>query len=427
MADDRITAIFKRAQPNVFDTAAAAGRARSGLVSFGEAFNQNRALRLQEARTIGDLLAQQQGLELQGERVGMERERMGLARERMDWERIKLEAEQRAKAGDKEAKIFSDSLAPFTKGISTQATAALYEAAAQEFAEKQPRTVQEGSRIAANIVGALGIQEKPKEAAYMPRSEFEFRERLKADLKKGGSDQWGEPVYDDNLGMWYQQKPSGERKYVRPPSGLSITTNAEGETTVSTGVRRPSPMTAAQMDELEAQNDLYDASIRTIDNMLDAIDKDPTIAGATGWLTKHGQRFLGAGEDMARFIGKQAGVDVSLGMTEEGLPEQYLFNENIPEIERGINQLAYALARKRKGSGKLAVVDMERAREDVKVIGLLSSKEAVTNLRAIKNELKGGQSALQERIGGLPKPAGQGSGATKTLHFDSQGNLVGEE
>lgn len=186
MADDRITAIFKRAKPDIFDIGAAAGRARSGKVSFGEAFDRSRLLKMQEAKTIGDLFAQQQGLGLQEERVGMERERLGLAREQMDWQRIKLEAEQQAAAGDKEAKIFSDSLAPFTEGLSTQATAALYEAAAREFAEAQPQTVQEGNRIAANIVGSLGLQQKPKERTSLTLAERKELETHKASLKEKG-------------------------------------------------------------------------------------------------------------------------------------------------------------------------------------------------------------------------------------------------
>ena len=64
------------------------------------------------------------------------------------------------------------------------------------------------------------------------------------------------------------------------------------------------------------------------------------------------------------------------------------------------NSLAYALARARKGSGRLNSDDVENARKDVGITGLSSVKEVIARLRAVDNELTSSEGGLQQRLKG---------------------------
>lgn len=205
----------------------------------------------------------------------------------------------------------------------------------------------------------------------------------------------GGMTYDPSLQMYYQTNPKGMREYVRPTTGLEVTT-PEG-TTVRTGVPTGRP-SANRVDEIGAARDGIDLALSKLDNVQKAITSEPGRAGVTGSLATVTQNVTGMLGDIVSVAREQFGLDVELGRAEPAL--QGSFDPVLSEMDVLENSLAYSLARARKPTGRLNANDVDNARNDVRLKGLRSRADVEARVSAIQREFAQARSALDKRLEG---------------------------
>lgn len=109
--------------------------------------------------------------------------------------------------------------------------------------------------------------------------------------------------------------------------------------------------------------------------------------------------FADIGIDVPGFIAEtlpEVSNDINSGAADQGISG--FFDSSIPENDVFENSLAYALARARKGSGRLNRDDLINARRDTKITGLTSSDAVLSRLQAIEQELAAAEDDFQSRL-----------------------------
>lgn len=166
--------------------------------------------------------------------------------------------------------------------------------------------------------------------------------------------------------------------------------------------------TSTTADNIREDLNAISRARSTIGTVIKGIEEDQSRGGARGTVSRLFQKgtgiigdFVQAGaaigftNDMANRVlrdieSEQADKAIS-GFFDPALPQNTVFE----------NSMAYALARARKGSGRLNSDDVENARKDVGITGLSSVKEVLAKLRAVDSELTSSEGGLQQRLKGV--------------------------
>ena len=168
----------------------------------------------------------------------------------------------------------------------------------------------------------------------------------------------------------------------------------------------PSPN---RQDEIRGNIQSMARARATVAKLRESIVENRSRAGVVGTISRVFQEgvgivrdFVDIGIDVPGFLDEmipQVAEDIQNGAADQGISA--FFDPSIPENDVFENSLAYALARARKGSGRLNRDDVLNARKDTKITGLTSSDAVLAKLQAIDQELAAAQNDFQNRLGGI--------------------------
>jgi hypothetical protein len=164
---------------------------------------------------------------------------------------------------------------------------------------------------------------------------------------------------------------------------------------------------ASKRDEITGEIDALTRATSRLDKMVASIGENRSRAGVPGTLKQWGQEALGIATDLSSIGIDVPGTigdtmtdlegDLNEGMADPSLTEY--FDESLPRTEVFENSLAYALARARKGAGRLNKDDLENAKRDTKVRGLRSADSVMAKLGAVREEIQEALKDLKARRG----------------------------
>lgn len=185
----------------------------------------------------------------------------------------------------------------------------------------------------------------------------------------------------------------------------------EGATVIGQNVQAGSVagLTGNRPDDLREEIGAISAARGIVADLRNSINENRSRGGAVGTIKGLGQTALGITLDVAEalnFEGSNIVVDaardlnrdIQQGAADAGVSR--IFDPTLPENKVRQNALAYALARARKGSGRLNQDDVENARRDVKITGATSVDDVLARLSAIEEELSGAETRFKDRLGG---------------------------
>lgn len=163
-----------------------------------------------------------------------------------------------------------------------------------------------------------------------------------------------------------------------------------------------------RQDEIRANLNATTRARSKISKMRKSINDKRSRAGITGTISRLAQRGVGIATDLADIgvdapdvisdISRDVANDIQNGRAEESVAT--FFDPKLSQNEVFENSLAYALARARKGGGRLNLQDVANARPDVEVTGLKSVDEVLAKLEAVDQEIAESQEDLKSRLKG---------------------------
>jgi len=172
--------------------------------------------------------------------------------------------------------------------------------------------------------------------------------------------------------------------------------------------------TTPTQSQMTTQNELwqeYDSTIQNVEEMLVAIEKDPSLVGAMGSVRKAAQTTAGVVEDIASVIpgvGKAWESVSNIIAKDVQLADKKASFANDPQLSQlrlFENDLGLALARSRHPTGRIPVDIINRSIRDAQLTGLTSSKDVINRMRKILEELKENQKNVEEVMQGrMDKP-----------------------
>lgn len=168
------------------------------------------------------------------------------------------------------------------------------------------------------------------------------------------------------------------------------------------------PPSANRQDEIRGNIQAVSRARSTLAKVRESIIEDRSRSGVAGSVKRFIQEGVGIvgdfadlGIDVPDFISgilPQVSDDIKSGAADQGISG--FFDASIPENDVFENSLAYALARARKGSGRLNRDDLINARRDTRITGLTSSDAVLSRLKAIEEELAAAEADFESRIEG---------------------------
>lgn len=160
-------------------------------------------------------------------------------------------------------------------------------------------------------------------------------------------------------------------------------------------------LTKAQDFETKQAIEELQGARSAANQILERVEQDPSSAGIVG-LARRGAEIAGG---VLSDVGKETNIpgleNVGKAVTSWAGDDE----KTVGELKPLENRLAYGLARARKGTGKLAVTDVENARKDINLLGLTSSPDVKNRIGQVLNE-------INEAEQGVFRLRGEGSGLT---------------
>lgn len=168
-----------------------------------------------------------------------------------------------------------------------------------------------------------------------------------------------------------------------------------------------------RQDEIRSTVGAISRARSRVSKIRTSINENRSRAGLGGTITRFGQRAAGIAVDLVDLgvdvpgvvsdVATDVASDIQSGGAEESVAS--FFDPSLPQNEVFENSLAYALARARKGTGRLNLQDVANARQDVAVTGLSSVDEVLARLDAVDQEFSEAQKDLRARLQGETRDA----------------------
>lgn len=184
-------------------------------------------------------------------------------------------------------------------------------------------------------------------------------------------------------------------------SGMRVTVDPSGKITLEQG----SALSATARDKLQGENDALSSARENIGTILRSLEKSPGLGGAKGSIkgaAQSGVEIIGdvLGPTARRWADNAAAaVATAFGQGKVDKDVTAFFDPSLPQNEVFENSLAYALARARKGAGRLNGQDILNAKKDVRITGLTSVAEVKARLKAVDAEIARSQGGIGRRLG----------------------------
>ena len=285
------------------------------------------------------------------------------------------------------------------------------------FSDIKPSEAERDMRMFERITGRTpGEHEKLDMLGLAPADRRGEAERIVDDLvrmeEEGEKDTQRYSMLAQRFGKLTEESPGMAMRF-DPETGEWIM--IEG---VGAGEALADQMTASQREGRQAQLDRWDNIIDTIDTSIEMVEERPTDAGTLGGIKHFMQRLTGVGRDVGGERIANIALD-SLGRfrDQDGRPippDQReslagFFDPRLHELEIYQNTIALELAKLRVLSGGSSIRAIEsafkRARSDAAILPtderrLFTGEEALTRLRAIKEEFLREREALGKRLHG---------------------------
>ncbi len=191
-------------------------------------------------------------------------------------------------------------------------------------------------------------------------------------------------------------------------TGEIITVSPEGQVTITRGgAQQPliTGLTPQKALQQKALADRYDTVIDIIDTTISLIQEDPTRAGIIGGVRAFAQGLAGVAVDtvegLATFVGTSI-ADIP-GIDKDDVQKLAgFFDPALPEMEIYENTIALELAKIRILSGGQGIRALtkafEAAKEDVNIVGVFSSREALSRLQTVRREMDTERTNLLDRV-----------------------------
>lgn len=157
-------------------------------------------------------------------------------------------------------------------------------------------------------------------------------------------------------------------------------------------------LSSARQDDLRGGIQTLGRAVDKITTAKAAMRENAAVAGLPGALAAGARTTVGMARDVARAFGADDGgmIDDLLKSAEQSVQEDPVTRQ-LMVME---NSLAYALARARKGGGRLNRQDVEDARRDTNLVGLTSTEDVMARLDTIQAELESAMQDYQSRLQG---------------------------
>lgn len=212
--------------------------------------------------------------------------------------------------------------------------------------------------------------------------------------------------------------PDGKRQTFRNDDPRLDEAFERGGTIIGQSIQAASAggLTSNRADDIRADIGHISNARSMLADMRQSILDDPTRSGVLGFVRGKAQTLIGIASDVGDILGgavtrtvtdtaKAVLDDITLGQSDpsRGADEEIasrFFDPKLPENEVFENSLAYALARARKGKGRLNLDDVKTAREVTKLTGLKSSQDVLAKLAAIDKEFENADKIAQGRLRG---------------------------
>lgn len=169
---------------------------------------------------------------------------------------------------------------------------------------------------------------------------------------------------------------------------------------------QPTTVPRTRADELQGNLDIVNTNISAIDDLIQAVETNPTAFGVVGSVRGLGQATVDILRDVvgaltpgfAQNLLNQAREGVEQGLIDQETADEF-FDPQLPESETIANALAYGLALRRKNFRRINREDLAIAREEFRLRGVRGTRGILTKLRTLRREFASGQSGLERRLG----------------------------
>lgn len=206
--------------------------------------------------------------------------------------------------------------------------------------------------------------------------------------------------------------PDASVRAFRPGDPQLDAALAQGGTIVSQRAQAETPgaLRGGRADVVQADVDAIGRARTKISEITKGIEANRGRAGVTGTIAGLFQRGAGMlvdvvdalpGVELGGFVAdtvRDVERDLTTGTADAAIGG--LFDPELPANQVRENSLAYALARARKGTGRLNLQDVENARGDVSITGLKSTDEVLTRLKEIDREFAEAEEDRKSRLRG---------------------------
>lgn len=143
-------------------------------------------------------------------------------------------------------------------------------------------------------------------------------------------------------------------------------------------------LTPTQRLERDEGMEQLDRGIASVEALQQRIKDDPSLGGVVGSARSGVETLTGSLKDISGVLpipGLESIMEKIDSATRLG------DDQSAKALDAIENDLAYGLARARKGSGRLNVDDVKAARADVKIRGLQSSDQVISKLDTVKKQM----------------------------------------
>jgi hypothetical protein len=210
--------------------------------------------------------------------------------------------------------------------------------------------------------------------------------------------------YNPRTGAFTRQMPDGTEQTI--PGSMVTQVSVQG---AAGDVLPP-----VRMDTLQAERDWIGYQSSELGRMMQAIEADPSLAGAVGQVRRAGQQAIGAVSDLASIFGADgrqrasefmvnaaniASQEVANGNMSESQFTKLFDDPNLSEIALFENTLAFTLARLRSPDGRLLSPIVNQSLQDAKITGFTSSQDVINKLGQIQRQLNARLEGLDRRMG----------------------------
>ena len=201
-------------------------------------------------------------------------------------------------------------------------------------------------------------------------------------------------------------------KEIAQSQGWQVTTDKDGNTVITVGGQQlpaGALATASRRDMAAERANALALMIGETDQMLAAIEADPSLAGLPGLGRRIGQSVVGTAQDVWSVLigetGKSPAVKASVQAViddpdlDDRAKQKFFSDPNISGLRLFENTLGYFIARLRKPDGTLDVGSIERGIEDAGLTGLRASTDVINRITKIRAQLLAMQKTAAKESG----------------------------